>query len=188
MIHNTEGDLHIFHYGQLIQNNSSWEASTLLARGLVLRRDAATGATEVVAMPWPKFFNLGEDGLTLKELAARTEGGGHVEVTSKMDGSLGLVFHVDGGWRVCTKGSFTSEQGRWATSWLSEHVDVSALAAGTTYLVEIIYSDNRIVIPCKTRLLEFACMRRTPLTCENVSQTHSTGSSCSPRTTSVAWS
>ena len=125
------------------------EASTLLARGLVLRRDA-TGATEVVAMPWPKFFNLGEDGLTLKELAARTEGGGHVEVTSKMDGSLGLVFHVEGGWRVCTKGSFTSEQGRWATSWLSEHVDVSALAVGTTYLVEIIYSDNRIVIPCKT--------------------------------------
>ena len=69
---------------------------------------------------------------------------------------------------------------------IADALAVSALAAGTTYLVEIIYSDNRIVIPCKTRLLEFACTRRTPLTCENVSQTHSTGSSCSRRTTSAA--
>lgn len=144
MLHKQEGELHIFHYGQLVQNTACWTPELLLARGLVFRKSCA--AVTVVATPWPKFFNLGEDGLTLAELEAAVVGG-RVEATSKMDGSLGLLFFDDGAWRVTTKGSFASTQGVWATAWLHQHVNVSALTPGMTYLVEIIYPENRIVIP-----------------------------------------
>ena len=144
MLYKREHDLHIFHYGQAVQTTARWTPELLLARGLVFRKDS--GGTSVVAMPWPKFFNLGEDGISVEELEAAAVGG-RVEATSKMDGSLGLLFHHDGAWRVTTKGSFTSDQGVWATSWLRKHVDTTALTAGVTYLVEIIYPANKIVIP-----------------------------------------
>ena len=144
VLHKQEGDLHIFHYGQMVQNQATWTAELLLARGLVIRKDR--DGCSIVATPWPKFFNLGEDGIALEDLEAAAAGG-RVEATSKIDGSLGLVFHHDGMWRVITKGSFGSTQGHWATAWLNKHVDLNALTVGVTYLVEIIYPENRIVIP-----------------------------------------
>ena len=104
VLHKQEGELHIFHYGGVVQNAGHWDADVLLARGLIFKRNAETGETSLVATPWPKFFNLGEDGLELSEMAAAVEGGGWVEVTSKMDGSLGLLFHHEGRWRCTTKG------------------------------------------------------------------------------------
>jgi RNA ligase len=149
MMHKQEGQLHIFHYGAVVQNAGHWDADALLARGLIFQRDEGTQKTSLVATPWPKFFNLGEDGLQLPELAASVEGGGWVEVTSKMDGSLGLLFHHEESWRCTTKGSFESPQGVWATKWVAAHCDTeAALVPGTTYLVEIIYPENKIVIPC----------------------------------------
>ena len=108
MIYKQEGELHIFHYGGVVQNAGHWDADVLLARGLIFKRNEETGETSLVATPWPKFFNLGEDGLELSEMAAAVEGGGWVEVTSKMDGSLGLLFHHEGRWRCTTKGDFLS--------------------------------------------------------------------------------
>ena len=89
MLYKREHDLHIFHYGQAVQTTARWTPELLLARGLVFRKDS--GGTSVVAMPWPKFFNLGEDGISVEELEAAAVGG-RVEATSKMDGSLGLLF------------------------------------------------------------------------------------------------
>ena len=144
--HREEGELHVFHYNQKVQNTCAWTPELLLARGLIFRRNARTKETTLVATPWPKFFNLQEDGYELEELAEMAKGG-RVEVTTKMDGSLGLVFHDGKQWRVTTKGSFSSDQARWATAWLKRNVDAEALQKGATYLVEIIYRENQIVIP-----------------------------------------
>ncbi|MEU3462622.1 hypothetical protein ABZ721_22110 [Streptomyces sp. NPDC006733] len=59
--------------------------------------------------------------------------------------SLGIVFHYDARWHVASKGSFTSEQATWATRRLRA-ADTGALDPGSTYLVEILYPENRIVV------------------------------------------
>ena len=70
--HREEGELHVFHYNQKVQNTCAWTPELLLARGLIFRRNARTKETTLVATPWPKFFNLQEDGYELEELAAVT--------------------------------------------------------------------------------------------------------------------
>ena len=67
------------------------------------------------------------------------------EVFEKVDGSLGILHHFDGTWRAATKGAFNSPQARWIESRLALQ-DLSALTPGTTYLVEAIYPENRIVV------------------------------------------
>ena len=87
-----------------------------------------------------------EDKLRLADLVKRAVA---VEVTGKMDGSMGLLFWDGARWRVSTKGSFASSQGAWATAWANDpaNLNQAGLRKGWTYLVEIIYSENRIVVP-----------------------------------------
>lgn len=105
---------------------------SLVARGLILDEEARL----VAATPFPKFFNYGENGTIPPDEP--------FVVTEKLDGSLGIIFFHNGRWRCATKGSFYSEQAKWAEAAL---VDRShALVEGWTYLAEIIYPENRIVL------------------------------------------
>ncbi|MDX2861576.1 polynucleotide kinase, partial [Streptomyces scabiei] len=67
------------------------------------------------------------------------------EVYDKVDGSLAVVFHYAGRWRVASKGSFVSVQATWAQR-LLDRSDTSGLVPGVTYLAEILYPENRIVV------------------------------------------
>jgi len=127
-IHPDFPELAIYNYTPECQYSGAWDDVTMAARGLVLNRE--TG--EVIARPWPKFFNLSEH---------ETIPGGPARVVEKMDGSLGIVFHYGGRWHIATRGSFTSEQAVVAQKWLPAH-----LPLGYTHLFEIIYPDNRIVV------------------------------------------
>lgn len=110
-----------------------WDNFSLLARGLVLHE----GTQQVVATPFPKFFNLGERGQVIPELP--------FEVFEKLDGSLVIIHFYSGRWRAATKGAFDSPQALWAGARLAQQ-DLSALQPGTTYLAEAVYPENRIVI------------------------------------------
>lgn len=104
-------------------------------RGLIVDQ-----AGRVVARPWAKFFNHGQAE------AGRLDMTAPVEVTDKMDGSLGII-HTDarGKARVATRGSFASDQAIHATEVLRRHYGDLGWAPGVTVLVEIIYPANRIV-------------------------------------------
>jgi RNA ligase len=91
----------------------------------------------VVATPFPKFFNVGEQGQQVPDLP--------FETFEKLDGSLIIIFHHAGVWRAATKGNFDSDQARWARARL-DAADLSALIPGVTYLAEATYPENRIVI------------------------------------------
>jgi RNA ligase len=60
--------------------------------------------------------------------------------------SLGIIYYHND-WNVATRGSFKSEQAIWAKNYLDKYIDKSLLNKGFTYLAEIIYPENRIVIP-----------------------------------------
>ena len=129
-----EQGLEQYMYSNGCRFENRWDLFSLMARGLIL--DPV--AKRIVATPFPKFFNFGELIPKLPD-----EG---FEVTEKIDGSLGIVFHHAGQWRVATKLRLSSEQAMWATRHLMREVPTERLVPGTTYLVEIVYPQNRIVI------------------------------------------
>lgn len=116
-----------------------WNPFSLMSRGLVLDMEAR----QVVATPFPKFFNYGEGCAPETPMDPLPDE--PFEVTEKMDGSLGIIFYHKGRWRCVTRGSFASEQARWAEKWLWGRTET--LIPGHTYLFEIIYRDNKIVVP-----------------------------------------
>ena len=96
---------------------------------------------KVIATPFPKFFNYGE-----VEIWDSEQHDGDILALEKLDGSLGIVYHHSGEWHCATRGAFDSEQAMWAKTWLNNNIDTNALEKDHTYLFEIIYPENRIVV------------------------------------------
>ncbi|WP_251069848.1 T4 RnlA family RNA ligase [Streptomyces sp. ISL-96] len=131
--------LSIYTYTRTCQYERIWNRVTTRCRGLVA--DDITG--EIIALPLPKFFNVGEHEAGQPYAPALPDE--PFEVYDKVDGSLAVVFHYAGRWQVASKGSFISAQARWAQRRLDGR-DTSALSPGVTYLAEILYPQNRIVV------------------------------------------
>ena len=62
-----------------------------------------------------------------------------------MDGSLGIVFYYDNKWNMGTRGSFNSDQATKGLEILNRY-DTSLLDVNYTYLFEIIYPNNVVVV------------------------------------------
>lgn len=129
----------IYGYTEKAAYAREWNDVTRNCRGLIYN----TITNEIVARPFPKFFNYGE--LTDMD---KVKMQGPIQVTEKMDGSLGIVYFDGDDWAVATRGSFTSDQAVWATKRLREGDTTSwaALDFDSTTLVEIVYPENRIVV------------------------------------------
>lgn len=131
-------ELTIANYTEKAQYDNEWNACTLQCRGLIY--DARTG--EVLARPLKKFFNYGQTGAAVIPLSAQ------VEVTDKLDGSLGICYQrPDGKWAIATRGSFASDQAIKGTEMLQDYIrDGYMPTTETTDMFEIIYPENRIVL------------------------------------------
>jgi RNA ligase len=127
------GSLALYHYSSRCVYDVLWDDVSLLARGLIL--DLDRGA--LVATPFPKFFNYLERNAMLPDEP--------FHAFEKLDGSLGIAYFHDGRWQVTTKGAFGASQARWAEARLAQ-CDLQLLDPGSTYLFEIVYRDNRIVV------------------------------------------
>lgn len=131
--------LRILNYTEQAAYESAWNPVTLQCRGLIYN----LSTFEIVARPFPKFFNHGQVGAPELDLDARTV------VTDKMDGSLGILYPVNevGAYAIATRGSFASDQALHATEvYQREYGYVWRPLAGVTYLFEILYPENRIVV------------------------------------------
>jgi len=123
--------LTIWNYTEKVQYENLWDEITLQTRGLVTDNDG-----NIVARPFKKFFNLDENKHTPTS---------DFEVYEKMDGSLGILFNYNDEWVMATRGSFTSDQSVKGFEILQKY-DYQKLLKGFTYLFEIIYPENRIVV------------------------------------------
>ena len=129
--------LHIYNYTQDCQFRNRWSDLTLMARGLILDDDG-----NIVARPFPKFFNV-EELQALKIVPPSLP----FEVYEKMDGSLGILYRdTDKVLKIATRGSFESEQAVMANKILNEKYAGLTINPEYTYLFEIIYPQNRIVV------------------------------------------
>jgi len=129
--------LAIFKYSLNCVFEREWNVFTLMARGLILDLDAEL----VVATPFVKFFNYGEI-----EAGSFSVVESEFTVTEKVDGSLGIMFFYADAWRVSTAGGFESEQAYWAMKWMNKHMPLDKIDKTNTYLFEIVYPTNKIVV------------------------------------------
>lgn len=129
-------DLFIYNYSPKVQYDKLWNEITLQTRGLILDADM-----NIVARPFKKFFNLEE--LKSEEIPQLP-----FEVFEKMDGSLGILYWVNDKPFMATRGSFEGVQSIKATTILYQKYEntFNRLDRNSTYLFEIIYPQNRIVI------------------------------------------
>lgn len=126
----------IHNYTDAATWDEHWTDVTLSCRGLVTH--AETG--EVIARPFRKFFNHDQ------ALAPQLHPEEPVTVMAKADGSLGILVPTEEGPIVATRGSFLSEQSAWATAFYREKYSGFTPNPAWTYLFEIIYPGNRIVV------------------------------------------
>lgn len=134
--------LTILNYTEKAQWERAWNNVTRQCRGLIYNSASST----VVARPFEKFFNASELGPSKLGQALS----GVVQVTDKMDGSLGIMYPTgSGAWAIATRGSFTSEQAQHATLLLNTKYSAflrGSISDNWTYLFEIVYPQNRIVL------------------------------------------
>lgn len=135
--HPEHPELAVFKYSLQCVAERRWNVFSLMARGLILDLEQK----QVIATPFVKFFNYSEIENQSVSVVEKD-----FTVTEKMDGSLGIGFFFKNQWKVSTCGSFVSEQARWAQQWMNDYLDFSHMNETNTYLFEIIYKENKIVI------------------------------------------
>lgn len=133
-------DLWILNYSKTVTYEKLWDDYTLACRGLVIDGDG-----NIIARPFSKFKNFEEHDI--KDINLNQD----YEIFEKMDGSLGILFYygVIGKWMCATRGSFDSEQAICGMEILNNKLSIenwNSLNKDITYLFEIIYPENRIVV------------------------------------------
>lgn len=133
-------DLVLYKYTEKCTYEKYWNEYTRNARGIIFEKK--TG--KLIAKPFPKFFNIGE----MPETHITNLPNISYKVSEKVDGSLGIIYNYKGKWKVATNGSLNSEQSIKAEELLKNYA-LSEHLNHYTFLVEIIYPSNRIVIDYK---------------------------------------
>lgn len=146
------GYLVLYNYTDKCTFDKMWNEHTINSRGTIY--NAVTG--ECVARGLSKFMNFGELPKERQESILRAR---KFEVFTKEDGSCGICAFYNGKWNVTTRGSFNSDQAIKATQMLSNY-NLSKLNKAFTYIVEIIYPENRIIVDygSEEKLVLLACI------------------------------
>ena len=131
-----EYDIWILNYSPKVQSKKFWDEYTLSCRGLVI-----DGEGNILARPFQKFKNYEEYD------PSEIDWSKDFDVFEKMDGSLIIIFYYESRmkWIIASRGSFISEQALEAQKMITA-IEYDKLDVDYTYLFEVIYPENRIVV------------------------------------------
>lgn len=134
-----ETSLYIYNYTKHCQYDRHWNDITLQCRGLILDENL-----NVISRPFKKFFNYDEfNGQPVRDRVNLK-----YKLFNKMDGSMGISYTLNDKWYIASRGSFDSDFADKANEILyRDNVDaLFAMKPKYTYLFEIIFPENRIVV------------------------------------------
>ncbi len=132
-------DLFIYNYTVKTQYDWRWNSITIRCRGLIL-----DGHGTLVAKGFDKFFTHEQLITAGEEHLIPTDE--QFKLYDKADGSLGVMYFWDETPYISTRGSFISEMAVTANKWLRDMYNHIVFDSRYTYLFEIIYPENRIVL------------------------------------------
>lgn len=139
-VHPEYNNYWIMNYTETASYNRIWDEVTLQCRGLIVDWDTK----EIIARPFDKFFNHNEPDAPVLDLDSDLD---DITVTDKLDGSLGILYRLpNGSYAVASRGSFASEQAIHATEVFKRKYWTTHFSRDLTYMFEIIYPQNRIVL------------------------------------------
>lgn len=130
-------DVWILNYTPETQFSQAWDIYTSSCRGMIIDIEG-----NILARPFKKFKNYEEYDPTEIDMSQE------FEIFEKMDGSLIILFFMNytNNWIVASRGSFTSEQAIEANKILKTRNAFDSLDKNSTYLFEVLFPENRIVI------------------------------------------
>lgn len=131
-----EYDIWILNYSPKAQAKRFWDEYTTSCRGMVIDSEG-----NILARPFQKFRNFEEYEPSEIDMTQ------DFDIFEKMDGSLIILFYYElkMEWIVASRGSFISEQSIEARKMLDVSI-YNKLSKIDTYLFEILYPENRIVV------------------------------------------
>lgn len=127
--------LNIYNYSRDCAFERKWDDITLKCRGIILDNDG-----NLICKSFDKFFNFEEINPSSYPLNDQ-----YAWITDKEDGSLGILFYYNNQWILSSKGSFYSDQAIKGQEILQKY-NTQFLNQEYTYIFEIIYPENRIVV------------------------------------------
>jgi len=131
--------LKIYKYSHSCTYIRNWNEYTLQLRGMVLDDKG-----NIVSRPFSKFFNNRDEDFD--EIGNRIPKNFPYEIFEKLDGSLIQIFNYQGQRIITSSGSFTSEMVYKTEEMLNSKYPKVKFENGFTYLFEIIYPENKIVV------------------------------------------
>lgn len=143
IIKKVKDDLELYCYSEKAIYEKCWNGFTRTARGIIL----CPSQSRIVALPFPKFFNVEENVDAVPNLP--------FETFEKLDGSLAIVYFWDGTWRCATKGSFNSTQAMYVEANLLPKLATNKMYENYTYLFEYVSPHNKVVVSYDTPELRF---------------------------------
>lgn len=145
--HPEDENLKIFNYTKKCQFEQAWNDCTLQCRGLIIDEKEK----KIIARPFSKFFNAGEIDLTIEEISNWKD----KKIMEKYDGSLGILYKIGDKYQIATRGSFASEQSKWANEYMKDRgfkgpnhmfVGKASKSDDYTHLFEIICPESKVVV------------------------------------------
>lgn len=127
-------DYRIYNYTERCTFDRAWSGITTQARGLIFDPSG-----ELVARPFPKFFNHNEPDAVIPP-------GDPDEVTVKEDGSLGILFAGPDGPKWSTRGRIDSPQAAIADELWRDLYGCPPTLDGWTVLAEIIHPGTKVIV------------------------------------------
>lgn len=139
-------NIFIYNYTNKLKYTKLWNEVTLQLRGLILDSQG-----NIIQRPFPKFFSI--ENYSQQEVDSMLQSG--YKIYEKLDGSLGILYWKGSKPMIATRGSFTSEQALKGTSMLHSQYKrlFSRLLKTHTYLFEIIYPENKVIVDYKQHKL-----------------------------------
>jgi RNA ligase len=139
-------DIYIWNYTPRVQYDRLWTPLLEKCRGLITDKGG-----NIITRGFSKFFNYEE----IENKGIIPYDDEYIYIQEKMDGSLGIIFYYGGEWIICTRGSFESDQAKRGKELLDSMYDKGKFRKEYTYLCEIIYNENRIVVSYEEDMLMF---------------------------------
>lgn len=151
MVKHRELPIYVLSFKHLVRGHARFNEISHI-RGLVI--DASGN---ILARPFPKFYNYFEEEVTSEELDDE------FNLYEKLDGSLIILFNYNGEWLTTTRGTFHSEQAVIAKDIIDKGamVDTSKLSTCFTYLFEYTSHANRVVVEYNEERLTLLAMYNT---------------------------
>ena len=131
----SEYNIWILNYSPKAQSKKFWDDYTMSCRGMVIDAEG-----NILARPFQKFKNFEEHDPSEIDMSIP------FVIYEKMDGSLIIVFYYEPKmeWIVASRGSFISEQSIEAKKMIGSKTE--KFQKDCTYLFEVLYPENRIVV------------------------------------------